>query len=215
MALVFYFAFKFVLKVPIENFTLYLVIGLFSWQWFANSVLSSSVSLIGNASLIKKINFPRSFIPLSSVLNDAFHYFVSLPIIFVLVYYYNIPPTLEWLYGIPLIMLSQFLITYGFSLIVSSINLFFRDLERLVGIGITILFYLTPIIYTIELIPNEFKDYMLLNPMFGIIEGWHKLFMKGVFDWNLYLVTLVHGVIIFSVGFLIFRKLETRFAEVL
>ncbi|MGC9081526.1 ABC transporter permease [Sulfurihydrogenibium sp.] len=215
MALVFYFAFKFVLKVPIENFTLYLVVGLFAWQWFANSVSSSAAILIGNASLIKKVNFPRYFIPLSNVLNDAFHFTVSLPIIFGFIYYYNIGISIDWFYGIPLIMISQFLIVYGFSLLISSINLFFRDLERLIAIFINILFYLTPIVYNLELIPKEYRGYMLLNPMFGIIEGWHRLFMKGIFDWQLFSVSFFEGIVIFFIGFFIFKRLEPKFAEVL
>ncbi len=215
MALVFYFAFKFIMKFPIENFTLYLITGLFPWQWFSNSVASSSVSLIGNASLIKKVNFPRYFIPLSGVLNDAFHFVVSLPIIFGFVIYYKIPLTISWIYGIPLLLIPQFLITYGFSLMVSSVNLFFRDLERLVNIGLNILFYLTPIIYTVELIPQEFKNYLLLNPLFGVIEGWHNLFMKGFVDWELYFISLGQSLFIFLIGFYTFKKLSYKFAEVL
>lgn len=215
MALVFYFAFKFVMKIPIENFTLYLITGLFPWQWFSNSVASSCMSLLGNASLIKKVNFPRYFVPLSNVLNDAFHFVVSLPIIFAFVVYYKIKLTLSWIYGIPLLLISQFLVTYGFSLMFSSVNLFFRDLERLVTIGLNIIFYLTPIVYTSELIPGEYKKYLLLNPLYSIIEGWHKLFMTGIFDFNLYFVSLVYGLLIFIVGFYIFKKLSYRFAEVL
>lgn len=215
MALVFYFAFKFVLKVPIENFTLYLITGLFPWQWFSNSVASSSVSLLANASLIKKVNFPRYFIPLSNVLNDAVHYILSLPVIVAFALFYKISPTLEWIYGIPLIMLSQFLITYGLALIVSSLNLFFRDLERLVTIFLNILFYATPIIYTSELIPDNIKPYMFLNPMFSIIEAWHTLFLKGYISWYHLAISLFEGLIIFVIGFFTFQKLSWRFAEVI
>ncbi|MCS7299819.1 MAG: ABC transporter permease [Spirochaetia bacterium] len=215
LAIVFYFAFQIILKIPIENFTLFLITGLFPWQWFANSVASSAVSLIGNASLIKKINFPRYFIPLSNVLNDAFHYIVSLPIIFVFVLYYEIPLTLNWLYGIPLVVISQFIITYGFSLLVSSANLFFRDLERFVQIGLNILFYLTPIIYETKLIPEEYRGYLLLNPMYSIIENWHLIFMKGYLDFELYLISLGWGIAIFLLGFYVFQRLSWKFAEVL
>lgn len=215
MALVYLFAFKIVLKIPIENFTLYIITGLFPWQWFVNSVASSSVSLLANAPLIKKVNFPRYIIPLSNVLNDAFHFILSLPVILGFAIFYKVYPTIEWIYGIPLTMLAQFLITYGFALMVSSINLFFRDLERLVNIFLNILFYATPIIYTSDLIPSEFKDYIILNPMYSVIELWHLLFIKGLFDWNLFFVSFIYGTIIFFIGFFIFKKLSWRFAEVL
>ncbi len=215
LAVVFYFAFKFVMKIPVENFTLFLVSGLFPWQWFSNSVAAGSTVLIGNASLIKKVNFPRYFIPLATVLNDAFHYVVSLPVILVFVLFYKISPNFNWVYGIPLLIISQFFVTYGFTLMVSSINLFFRDLERLVMIGLTILFYLTPIIYDINIVPDEFKKYFWLNPLFGIIEGWHNIFLKGFFDWQLYLFSLVYSLFVFYIGFFIFNKLSWKFAEVL
>jgi len=215
MAIVFYFAFKFVMKIPLENFTLFLITGLFPWQWFSNSVASSPVSLLGNASLIKKVSFPRYFIPLSNVLNDAFHFFVSLPIIFGFVIFYNISPSIHWIYGIPILMISQFFITYGLTLVVSSVNLFFRDLEKLVSIALNLLFYLTPIIYDISLVPEEYRNYFLLNPLYGIIENWHNIFMKGFIDYNLYFISLGQAVFTFIVGFYIFKRLSWKFAEVL
>ncbi len=215
MAVVLYFAFKFVMKIPIENFTLFLITGLFPWQWFSNSVASSSVSLLANASLIKKVNFPRYFIPLSNVLNDAFHFLLSIPVIIAFAFYYNIFPTLDWLYGIPLFMLSQFMITYGISLMVSSINLFFRDLERLITIGLSILFYLTPVAYSAKLIPEKFKNYLFFNPMFATIEGWHKLFLEGSFDMQYFIVSFFYGAILLVMGLWIFSKLSYKFAEVL
>jgi len=215
MAVVFYFAFKFIMKVPVENFTLFLISGLFPWHWFSNSVASSTTSLLANSPLIKKVNFPRYFIPLSLVFNDAFHFIVSLPVIIGFVFFYNIPITLSWIYGVPLLILTQFFVTYGFSLIFSSINLFFRDLERLIVIGLNILFYLTPIVYNIELVPEKFRIYFLFNPLFGIIEGWHNLFLKGFVDWKLYGISLFQCLIIFLIGFFVFKKLSWRFAEVL
>lgn len=215
LALVFYFALKLVVKVQIENYVLFLISGLFPWQWFSNSLVAGSMVLIGNASLIKKVIFPRYFIPLATVLNDAFHYIASIPIILGFAIFYNVPLSLSWIYGIPLIIVNQFFLTYGLTLMVSSINLFFRDLERLIMIGLTILFYLTPIIYDINLVPEEFKKYFWINPVFGVIESWHNIFLKGYFDWQLYIFSLGYSLVIFIIGFLIFNRLSWKFAEVL
>lgn len=215
LALVFFFAFKFVMRIRIENYTLFLVAGLFPWQWFSTSIAASSVVLLANASLIKKVNFPRYFIPLATVFNDAFHFVVSLPVIFVFIFIYKISPTIACVYGIPLFLLSQFFLTYGCALIVSSVNLFFRDLERLVTIALNIIFYLTPIIYDINLVPEKYRKFFFLNPLFVITEGWHKLFLKGYVDWLLFMVSFVQSIIIFIIGFLIFKKLSFKFAEVL
>jgi len=215
LAIVFYFAFKFIMRVKVEHYVLFLISGLFPWQWFSNSVSASSNLLLANNSLIKKVYFPRYFIPLATVLNDAFHFVVSIPIILGFALFYNISPTLEWLYGIPLLIISQFFVTFGFSLFISAINVFFRDMERLVNIGLNILFYLTPVIYSINLIPEKFKFIFLLNPLSGIIEGWHRLFLKGEFDISLYLLSLLQSIIVFIIGFIIFRRLSWKFAEVI
>lgn len=213
--IVFYFAFKFVMKLPVENFTLFLITGLFPWQWFSNSVGYSAVSLLGNAQLIKKVKFPAEFIPLSNVLNDTFHFIISLPIIIGFLIFYDITLTFKLAYMIPMVITAQFLITYGIALVVSSINLFFRDLEKLVNIFLNMLFYFTPIVYDIDFVPQNLRKYFLLNPLYPIIENWHDLFLRGDVDWDLYTISAIWATGIFIVGFIIFRKLSWKFAEVL
>ncbi len=214
LALVFYFAFKFIMKLNIENFALFLICGLFPWQWFANSVSASAGFLLANASLIKKVNFPKFFIPLAGVFNDTFHFLASLPVILGFLLLYHLYPGLSWSYGIPLMILAQLLITYGCALMVSSINLFFRDLERFIMIVLNIIFYLTPIIYDMSFVPERYRKLFLINPLYGVIQNWRLLFMKGYIDWELYLISLMHGILICGIGFYIFTKLSYRFAEV-
>src|SRR2546425_9897030 len=142
-AAVLFFAFKIVMRVPIENYTLFLLAGLFPWQWFSNSVNASASVFIANSSLIKKTSFPRELLVYSVVLNDLFHFLCSVPVIIILLVIHGKSPTLAWLLWLPLLVLCQALLVSGLSLVVASVNLFFRDLERLVGVGGNLLFYLT------------------------------------------------------------------------
>lgn len=215
LATVYYFAFKLVLKLPIKEFTLFILLGLFPWQWFSNSVMTSASTLLSNASLIKKVNFPRWVIPLANVLNDTVHFILSLPILIGLALFYKKNPSITWIYGIPLLVLIQFFLTFGIALIISSINLFFRDLERFVSIGLNVLFYLTPIVYNSQLIPNKYKIYFLLNPLYGLIESWHSLILTNIVDRYLISLSLSESLLIFFIGFFIFRKLSWKFAEIL
>jgi lipopolysaccharide transport system permease protein len=215
LAIIFYFAFKVVMRVPIENYSFFLICGLFPWQWFANSVGSSPMVLLGNASLIKKVNFPSYFIPLASILNDAVHFLLTIPVIILFGFLFKVAPSLVYVWGIPCWFVAQFFLTYGLSLLFSSINLFFRDLERLVSLFLLLLFYLTPVFYDVSLVPKEYHGIIFLNPATGIIIGWRDLFMKGAFDLGLYFVCLFYSLGIFFVGFFIFTKLSPRFAEVL
>lgn len=215
MALIFLFAFKKVLKIPIEDYTFFLICGLFPWQWFSNSIMVSTNILLSNATLIKKINFPSYIIPLVSVLNDMIHFIMSIPIIICFALFYKILPTTAWIYGIMLLTLSQFFLTFGISLFVSSLNLFFRDLERIVSIGITILFYGTPIFYDINFVPEKYKFFLIINPLAGIIENWRNIFMKNFIDFHLYEKNLIYNLLIFILGFLVFKKLSYKFGEIL
>jgi len=215
LAVVFYFAFKVVVRIPIENYSLFLISGLFPWHWFASSVGTAPSILLSNASIIKKVNFPRYLLPMASVLNDMVHFILSLPVLLFFGLAHKIYPSFVWFIGIPFLLFAQFLLVYGISLILSAINVFFRDLERLVFIGITLLFYLTPVFYDVSLVPEKYKLILSLNPMFGLITLWRGVFLNNTFDFSLYVVYLFYCTLVFIIGFYVFNRLSWKFAEVL
>jgi lipopolysaccharide transport system permease protein len=214
LAVVFYVAFKVVVKVPIENYTLFLVVGLFPWQWFMNSVSVSTWSFVANAPLIKKTLFPKYLLPLSSSILDMLHFLISIPVILVILYMFNYSPfRIEWLYQIPLMILLQLALGFSFGLIFGTLNVFYRDIDRIVSLLLTLMMYLTPIFYKLDMVPKELKSYFYLNPMVAIIELWRMIFMDGVIDINLILITLAHIVVWLSIGIVVYKKLSLRFAE--
>lgn len=214
-AFVFFVAFKIVMRIQMENYTLFLIAGLFPWQWFSNSVNFSTGALIGNASIIKKINFPREVIPMVTVLNDAIHFILAFPVIILFMLIYHKLPTISWLYGIPLLFALQFLLIYGLSLIFSAINLFFRDMERLISIFTTLLFYFTPIIYPETMIPEKYRHLIMLNPVAPLMINWRNLILDGRIELVELVPCFIYSVLIFVTGYLLFKKLSYRFAEVL
>jgi lipopolysaccharide transport system permease protein len=214
-AFVFFTAFKVVMKIQIEGYALFLITGLFPWQWFANSVNFSPMVFLNNASIIKKVNFPRNVLPLSTVIQDTIHFVLSIPVIALFFYIFHKSPSLSWLYGIPILLGIQFLMIYGFSLIVSSINLFVRDIERLINIFITLLFYFTPIIYSESMIPDRYKHLVNLNPLAPLMVSWRNLFLNGTLRLSFLITCFAHSVVIAVFGYLVYRKLSSKFAEVL
>jgi len=215
LALVFFLAFKVFMKIPIENYALFLIAGLFPWQWFANSVVGSAGVYLGNASLIKKINFPREFPILALIFHDAFHFIASFPVILLFLFIYKKHPSLEWLYGIPLLFIVHIGLTFSIALVVGSINIFFRDLERLISIFITFLFYFTPVIYSEEMIPAQYRAFIYINPIAPLIISWRNLFLEGCFDFTKWFITLIYSILMLSVAYFIFNKLKWKFAEVI
>lgn len=215
LALVFFIAFKVFMKIQIENYTLFLIAGLFPWQWFSNSVNSSAMVFVANASLIKKVNFSKEVLVIAAVLNDMLHFILSIPVIVVFILFYQIQPSVSWVIGIPLLLIIQFMITFGFSIAISAINLFFRDIERIVFIFTTLMFYLTPIIYPTEMIPDPYKAAIMLNPLSLLTVSWRNLFMSGTLYIHDVFVIFIYSLFIMAIGYLIFRRLRWRFAEVL
>jgi lipopolysaccharide transport system permease protein len=214
-ALVYFIAFKIFMRVQMENYTLYLLTGMFPWQWFANSVNDASGTFTNNASIIKKIKFPRNLLVAATIIKDAIHFILCIPVIMMFCFIYDSPISITWLYGIPILLVLQAVMIYGLSLIISTVNLFFRDLERIVTILVTFLFFLTPIVYNYEMVPENYRQLLALNPMAFLMTSWRGLFLSGQMDWKAILITLVWSVILYGLGQIIYKKLVWRFAEVL
>ncbi len=212
-ALIFYFVFKVIMRFQIKNYTLFLIAGLFPWQWINNSIIASTGSFIGNVSLIKKVVFPRLFLPLAQVLNDAFHFIVSLPVIVLFLLFYGKYPSLNWLVFVPVMLIPTFLMVYGFSLAIASINVFFRDLQYLVALLMMVLFYLTPVFYAISFVPQRYRVFVFANPFTSIITCWRSLLVNNTMEWHSYLIAVVYGVFVLVAGIFVYEKLKDRFAE--
>ena len=214
-ALVFYIAFKIVIKIPLQDYMVFLISGLFPWQWLATSVGTAPTVFLANVSIIKKVNFPRNIIPLTIVLQDMIHFVLSIPVIVLFMLIYDITPGWIWLVGIPLLLIIQFIFIYGIALAISSLNLFFRDLERLTGIFITLAFYFTPIIYPETMIPAKYVKLVNLNPLTPLMVSWRNLFLHNQLDFMQLTISLSYALLFLAIGLIIYKKLSWKFAEVL
>jgi len=210
------------LTVP---YAILVITALFPWQWFVNSVTASNYFFLGNASLIKKVRFPRIALVFAAVLSDLVHFVISIPAVaFFMLWYHWRPapglspvalPSVHWLWQIPLLVVVQFLITHGVSLIVATANLFFRDLERLTGILLQLWFFLTPVIYPPSLlIDNGYGWILRVNPLAWLIMCWRSVFLEGTMPWLHLGAAAAFGVVVFGIGYVLYRKLEWRFAEI-
>jgi lipopolysaccharide transport system permease protein len=216
LALVFYVAFTIILKVQIKDFSLFILSALFPWTWFANSVSASTVSLISNKSLIKKFPFPKHFLLIANVLSQGVHFLFSLPIIVCLVYYYSRSADMIWLVGIPILLVIQFIITIGASLAVSVINVYFMDFQFIVAFLLTLLFWITPIVYQFDTVPEAYRlGFIYINPLTSLMSSWREIFMSNSIHWNWLLIAFFGSSVVFCTGLLIFRRLSKRVDEVI
>ena len=213
---VYYLVFKQFLRIPTGDidYTVFLICGLFSWQWFANGVTSSTYALVSNGPLITKVKFPRVYAVLSGFMNDVVHFLLSLPVVFLVVLGFGHTPHWSWLWLLPAMLLVQGGLVLGLSLLFATSTLFLRDLERLVTIGVLMLFHLTPVVYPESMIPEGFRWILYANPMGAMTVNWREVFLYGRVDPAMLGVSLGASALALTVGAAVFYKLQARFAEV-
>ena len=205
--------FQVILKSNIENYAVYLCCGLVPWQYFSSVVLRGAETIIDNDNIIKKVYFPREILPISVVASEGVNFLISTTIILGFVIFGGIGLSWNILWYF-LILAIQIIVSIGIAFIVSSLTVYFRDLLHLLGILMQLLFYATPIVYSMDSVPASMKWLLMLNPMSYLIEGYRNIFYnKTMPNFEGLLIALVMGVILCVCGYFIFRKLEKRFAE--
>jgi lipopolysaccharide transport system permease protein len=214
-AVVYLIAFQILMRIQIPDYILILITGTFTWQWFTNVVGSAPNAFVTNAPLIKKVSFPRNIILLCMASNHLIHFLMSIPVMMLFLVLHGRYPTLAWLYGIPLLLVINFVMVYGLSLALASINLFFRDMERLIAIVLNFAFYLTPVLYPVETVPAHLRHLLLLNPAAPLISAWRDLLMHGKVDWFYLAVSAAYAVLFYLLGMTVYKRLSWKFAEVI
>ena len=211
--LIYSLVFPFILKNNVENYTVFLIIALFPWNFFNLTIIQSTASIVTNGGIIKKVYFPREILPLSTATSNLINFFITSIIVIaaILISGIGIGPSILI---VPFIILIQYIFQLGMSFILSSITVYIRDVEYLMNVLMMLLFYLSPIVYSADMIPSKFLPFFKLNPMFHIIGYYREaLYYKQIPNIYSMLGLLVICSLFLVVGYLIFKKLEKRFAE--
>lgn len=212
--LVYSFVFSVVFKFPTEiPYPAFLFIGLLPWIYLQTSLTSSALVLVDNSNLLKKVNFPREVLPYSVICSKTIDLILSLILLIPLFVYYQIPISLSVFYALP-IFLIQLILMVGLALFISSANLFYRDVQFVTNLLLLMWMYLTPVVYPITLVPDNFLWIYKLNPMVGIIESYRSAIFNTPFDLGIILLSTIVSVLIFIFGFWMFKKTERVFADI-
>lgn len=217
------FVFQFFIPVKVDNYFLYLFAGLLPWNFFSYSVSKNTPMIINERSLIQKANFPREAIILSVVLSNLFHFLISLILLIILLIAdkifleaYSIIEIIQYFFKIGLVSIFVVwlaMLTSGFSLLFSALNVKYRDVNFVVQAIVPIWFYGTPIVYSIDLLPSVFRPFFYLNPMTAIIDGFHySLLDQKFYSIDLLLLSLAVSLMIFFIGWKVFEK-ESKFFD--
>ncbi|AAK80285.1 ABC-2 type transport system permease protein [Clostridium acetobutylicum] len=213
LLIVYTFAFKYIMHQTTPNYTVTLLAALLPWQFFQGAVQGSTTSIISNSNLIKKIYFPRQIMPLSIIFSNFVSFLITLVILFGAMIVSQVPFSFTILL-LPIILLLLLVFSVGLSLILSSLNVLYRDVSHFVEVLFMLWFYLTPIVYVLDRIPILYKNILLINPMTMIVECIRSVLLEGKMPNPFYIVViLVWDIVLLYVGDRIFRKIENDFAE--
>ncbi len=213
MTLVYAIVFPFVLKNAQEHYTTFIVIAVLPWTFFTTAISQGTNCILVNGGIIKKVYFPREILPLSIVVSSLINFLISCLIIFIFLIFSGIGFSL-YILLLPLIIIIQFTLVLGIVLITSSIDVYIRDLEYIINFFISMLFYATPVLYSMNMFPIKIQNILKLNPMTTIIESYRDvLFYQQVPNVLGLALVAILSIIILILGIKVFKKLEKGFAE--
>lgn len=216
-ALVFWLVFGALFKIPTGNAPYLPLVfsGFIFWNFFSQSVSTATLSITGNSNLVTKIAFPKEILILASILGRIPDLIASLTVLIIIFVFYHINLSVHILWLIPILMIEMIL-AFAMGMLLSSINVYFRDITAVVPILLMAWLFLTPVIYPLESVPTQFQMYAKLNPMAGILEGLRSALLAGKspeFTSLSLSILITFSLLIFS--YLLFKKLEKGFSDVI
>ena len=220
MTLVFILVFKVLTQTEIPNYPVFLMAGLLPWIFTQGSVAGGLHSVTSNANLINKVYFPRELLPLSVVLAGFVQFVIAYILLVAVLVAFRIELHATILF-LPLIMLLNLVFAAGLAMVVATVNVFFRDLQHLVEIGLLAWFFLTPIFYTLAIVRNTsflgldvHRWVFSLNPMATLVTDYRYVLTEGYLPIRHTAVTMVMALFLFGLGWYLMRRYSYRFAEI-
>ncbi len=197
------------------NYHLMVFAGLLPWIWTSSALSEGTSSIVGSGHLITKSMFPAHILPCVSVLSSLIHFVLALPMLAVFMLLAGVPVPVTWLL-LPLLVALHALLINGLVLALSSLNVFFRDIQHLVGNLLTFLFFLCPVVYPASAVPERFRFLLNSNPFAVLTECYQQVLVQGVVPPLQSFVTLgaAAGISI-AVGLIVYDRVCERFAEAL
>lgn len=211
--LIYAIVFRYIMRFNIENYLIYLISGIIPWNFFTSAINSGMNSIIFNADIIKKVYFPRIILPISGVTSCLVNFLISCIIIVIFALFSGLGISIYLLF-LPIVVFVMYVFILGIVFVLSAVEIYVRDIEHIINFFIGMLFYVTPILYTIDYVPKKFIIFLKLNPLSYLINAFHSIFYyKTMPNLNDLCFISLFSFILFIIGYLIFNKLQKGFAE--
>ena len=214
LILVYGFVFGHILRSGPPNFGFFIMVGILPWTFFSQSVLMATTSILSNGSLIRKVALPMEVFPLATVLFNLAQYLLALVIFFPMaLLFFEVSPAWSWLMFIP-ILVMHVCFTLGLSFVLATAAIFYRDVRHFTEICLTLLFWLTPVIYSVEAVPESLRSVIYMNPLSYFILAYQDVLYHD--HWltpSRFLTIFCLTFLSLVVGHVIFILSKVRFPE--
>ena len=213
MLIVLYAIFSYFMKMNVEYYQLFLLIGIISWNMLSRGTTMALNSIIGKPGLVNKVYFPREILVISSSVTTLLMTLLEFVVFGIFMLIFEVFPTKTIIY-FPIVLIIQFIFILGLSFGLASLNVYYRDIQYIWAVILQAGFFATPIIYPISIIPEKYIWIIKLNPMTHIINMLRESVIYSTFPiLEDMIFIIVSSFMILLVGYLIFLKFEPRFAE--
>lgn len=213
MLAVYAFVFPYILRVNVDNYTIFMIVALIPWNFFTTAIQSGTGSVVANGNILKKVYFPREIIPISITTSQLVNFLITCIIMAVFIIFSGVGFSAHALL-FPLLVLIQYILILGLTFILSALTVFVRDIDHFVSVILMLGFYATPIVYQGEMLPKKFQIFLKLNPMAQLVESYRSiLYYHRMPDMTMLVIWGLGSVALLVVGYLIFKKLEKSFVE--
>ncbi|MCF7907304.1 MAG: ABC transporter permease [Candidatus Omnitrophica bacterium] len=172
------FIFTNVFKVGIENFTFFVLSGIVPWLLFSNAINEAAGSFIANFSVLRQAIFPREFVPMTSIISNFLIFLIGLLILLPFFIVSN-PRVITVLPFLLVVLFFYLFFLVGLAMIFSSLNVFFRDVSHLLAIGLMVWFWVTPIFYSLDMLPASFRWICLSNPVTYYVVSYRLILFEA------------------------------------
>ena len=201
------------IRNEIERYPAFLLCGILPWMWFSSALLMGTTAIIEGGSLLKKVFVPPQVLPTVTVIATFMNFVLSLPLLFAMLLLFGV--TFGWsLLALPLIVMAQFALTLGLTLIVSAVSVRYRDIPPILGHVLTFWFFLTPIIYPVTSVPERFRALLALNPVTPFFIAYQEaLLYNRLVSWEVFAAMVCLGALTLVIGVLVFGRLRWSLAE--
>jgi lipopolysaccharide transport system permease protein len=206
------FVFTKLVNVSVADYPLFVLTGLVTWSWFATGVIAGTSSIVAKRHLVFQPRLPNAVLPPVSVAVPLLDVLVATPVVLIVLLSTR---SLHWsVLFLPVLIAIQFLLMSGLVWLTSAATVYLRDVRSLVEIALTLLFYVTPIFYDLNRIPHHIRQYLYLNPMATLVDGWRTVLVDGRLpNGGRLLAVALASLALAALGLFVFRRLERNFVD--